>query len=265
VTDPLAPQSLGAVVDAGASDGPHCTWCGVAVVGRRWCSKRCRQTAWRARRLAVVEDLGDTPKRLAYADPPYPGLSAKYYRDEPSFGGEVDHRRLLEQLSTYDGWALSTSRRALPRVLSLGDRADVEIVVCPWVKTHHPAPARGPSNVHEYVIVRPARRRLPGVPDALVAAAARGGGALPGRKPIRFVLWLFSLLGAAPNDSLDDLFPGTGIVGRCWAEFCRKSTSATRRHLDGATGRRSAPSEARLLGTGATRRPVMAETAGGAP
>ena len=66
--------SHGAVVDAGVSDGPRCLWCGVAIgLGRRWCSKRCRQTAWRARRLAVTEDLCDTPKRLAYADPPFPG------------------------------------------------------------------------------------------------------------------------------------------------------------------------------------------------
>ena len=29
--------------------------------------------------------------RFAYADPPYPGLSARYYRNEPTFAGEVDH------------------------------------------------------------------------------------------------------------------------------------------------------------------------------
>jgi hypothetical protein len=217
------------VADAGVRP---CLWCRreLTETQLRWCSKRCRQTAWRFRQLAVVEGLGDTPKRLAYADPPFPGLSLKYYRDEPSFAGEVDHRRLLEQLATFDGWALSTSRKALRDVLMLtaslvpgGDGP----IVCPWVKTHHEPKSRGPANVHEYVLVVPARRRIPGVRDALVAAAARGNGNLPGRKPIEFAAWLFALLGAMPGDSLLDVFPGTGIIGSCWAEFCRSAAAAT--------------------------------------
>jgi hypothetical protein len=210
----------------GAAGDAVCLWCGVRVPpGRKWCSKQHRQAAWRSRRLALVEGLGDAQLRLAYADPPYPGTAARYYRDQPSYAGEVDHGRLLEQLAMYDGWALSTSRRALGDVLSLCPRG---VEICPWVKTHHHAPARGPSNVHEYVVVKPARRRFPGVPDALVAAVAKGGGeTLPGRKPVRFIHWVFGLLGALPGDSLDDLFPGTGIVTRCWREMCRTARAAT--------------------------------------
>lgn len=57
------------------------------------------------------------PRRLAYADPPYPDLAGRYYGDHPDFGGEVDHAALVEQLVEFDGWALSTSARALPDVL----------------------------------------------------------------------------------------------------------------------------------------------------
>lgn len=46
--------------------------------------------------------------RFAYADPPYPGQSAKHYGDHPDFAGEVDHDELIERLLGYDGWALST-------------------------------------------------------------------------------------------------------------------------------------------------------------
>lgn len=226
----MAQTSLGAVAAAGSR---QCQWCRAELeqTQEKWCSKRCRQTAWRFRKIAVAEDLGDTPKRLVYADPAYPGLAEKYYGDHPDYRGEVDHVRLLEQLTTggYDGWALSTSRKALRYVLSLVPAwLDDEIIVCPWIKTHHEPKARGPSNKHEYVIVVPARRRMPGPPDCLVAAVARGGDSdLIGRKPLEFIAWLFQLLGAAPRDTLLDLFPGSGIVGRCWDEFCRSAPSLT--------------------------------------
>jgi len=46
---------------------------------------------------------------------------------------------------------------------------------------------------------------------------------LPGRvigtKPAAFCRWMFDLVGATPGDTLDDLFPGSGIVGRAWEFF----------------------------------------------
>lgn len=214
--------SGGCILEAPAT--PLCGWCRrpIEVTGARWCSKRCRQTAWRARRLAVAEDLGDTPKRLAYADPPYPGLARRYYRDEPTFAGEVDHCRLLEKLATFDGWALSTSAKALRDVLPFCPSG---VHVCAWVKPNGVSGHnRGPSTLWEPLLVLPARRRRPGVPDFLRAKPARGGGTLVGRKPIAFCAWLFRLLGAAKDDTLADLFPGTGIVTRCWREFRRGPT-----------------------------------------
>jgi hypothetical protein len=166
--------------------------------------------------------------RFAYADPPYPGLSSKYYRQQPTFAGEVDHaallsslegRRLLSPLQPrhLDGWALSTSARALRDILPL---CPPEHRVCPWVKPHQPSPRTyGLHNCWEAVIVVGGRGERPGKRDWLSALPARNGGTLPGRKPIAFCAWLFSLLGMRPGDELDDLFPGTGVVGRAWGEL----------------------------------------------
>ena len=163
--------------------------------------------------------------RFAYADPPYPGTARKYYGDQPTYAGEVDHAELVASLRTsgYDGWALSTSAKALRDVLPLCPRS---ARVCPWTKPGGvPRTTRGLHNCWEPLIVVGGRQRPPGVRDWLRAHPARGGGVLPGRKPIAFCAWLFGCLGMAPGDELDDLFPGTGIIGRAWVELSRCSSS----------------------------------------
>jgi hypothetical protein len=163
--------------------------------------------------------------RFAYADPPYPGLARKYYKGEATYGGEVDHLALMSALQDDypDGWALSTSERGLRTVLLY---APVGSRVCCWSKPHPVPPAtNGIHNVLEFVIVCRGRQRPPGVPNWLSALPARGGGTLPGRKPLAFCAWLFGLLGMQPGDTLDDLYPGTGIVGRAWAEAGRRRST----------------------------------------
>lgn len=208
--------------ESSRSDRATCAWCRVAGIreGARFCSKRCRQTAFRLRRRSGGE-LSPTaaPARFAYADPPYPGLSARYYKDEPTFDGEVDHRELIASLvaSEVAGWALSTSPRALATILPLCPRG---ARVCPWVK---PIGVSGKTygihNAWEAVIVVGGRPQRPGVRDWLRAMPARGGGSLMGRKPIAFCAWLFDLLGMSPGDELLDLFPGTGVVTNAWREL----------------------------------------------
>jgi hypothetical protein len=159
--------------------------------------------------------------RFAYADPPYPGLSSKYYRDEPSFAGEVDHVDLIASLRAagYDGWALSTGAYALRDLLPLCPH---EARVCAWVKPIGVSSrSNGLHNTWEALIVVGGRQRPPGRRDWLRAHPARGGGDLPGRKPIAFCAWLFDCLGMRPGDELVDLFPGSGIVTRCWEELSR--------------------------------------------
>jgi hypothetical protein len=164
---------------------------------------------------------------MAYADPPYPGLAKRYYGREPTYGGEVDHAALVARLSSeFDGWALSTSARALRDVLPLCPET---ARVCSWTKPHTPSPRTfGIHNCWEPVIVVPGRRRRPGVRDHLSALPARKGGTLPGRKPIAFCAWLFELLALAPGDELVDVFPGTGIVGRAWDELSSKYSATER-------------------------------------
>lgn len=201
-----------------------CSWCrGPIRTGAHpcsvFCSKLCRQAAWRVRRRSRIDVENAKPKRIAYADPPYPGMAA-LYRDQPTYGGEVDHAALIASLSAgYDGWALSTSAKALRDVLPL---CPPEARVCAWVKPHGVRKSTwGLHNSWEPLIVVPARNLRPGKRDWLAAQPARGGGTLIGRKPAAFCCWMFDMLGALPGDSLDDLFPGTGIVGRAWGEICR--------------------------------------------
>jgi hypothetical protein len=171
---------------------------------------------------AGVDDT--RPKSLAYADPPYPGLASRYYRYEPEFRGEVDHEQLVRELIGFDGWALSTSSEALRDVLSLCPRGTL---VAAWVKPANVANCKSRHKLWEPVLYRPARALGPGIHDALLAAPARGGdSSLIGRKPIAFVTWLFTLLGANPEiDTLTDLFPGSGVVVRVWRELSRGAAS----------------------------------------
>lgn len=157
---------------------------------------------------------------MAYADPPYPTLARRYYRLETSYRGEVDHAALVRRLLLEypEGWALSTSAKALRFVLPL---CPASARVCSWVKPNGiPPRTRGPHSRWEALIVWGGRADR-AVRDTLVASPARGGGKLKGRKPLAFVRWMFALLGLRPGDELDDLFPGTGIVGRAWREVSR--------------------------------------------
>lgn len=207
-----------------------CAWCRgglaatVEVRRGRYCSKTCRQAAFRLRKISTETEATSRPLRFCYADPPFPGRARKYYRDEASYRGEVDHAALLAKLQAgYTGWALSTSADALRWLLPLCPEG---VRVCPWVKPIGASSrTRGMHNCWEPVIVMPGRRRAPGVRDWVSAQPARGGGDLPGRKPLRFCAQLFAWLGMVPGDELEDLFPGTGIVGQAWAVL---SSSAVR-------------------------------------
>lgn len=184
------------------------------------CSKRCRQAKHRFR-VGVAADPCDRSIRLAYADPPYPGLARKYYGCE-----EVDHAELVSRLASYDGWALSTSRRALKYVLSL---CPDDAIVCPWVRPVRNRRAWWIVNSWEPLIVVGGRKRRV-APRGATDASSRavhdtliwGGrqhshpGAMIGMKPAAFCEWMFKLLGACRGDSFDDLFPGSGAVTRAW-------------------------------------------------
>lgn len=209
--------------------GLICAWCRRDLEATRtrgrFCGRLCRQAAFRLRRRRVTVEASSgagEARRFVYADPPYPGLSSKYYRDEPTFAGEVDFPVLIASLlqelrDGACGIALSTSARSLATLLPL---FPPEHRVCAWVKPHAAAVRTfGLHNVWEPLIVVGGRQLPPGVRDALWAHAARGGGELPGRKPLAFCAWLFDCLGMLPGDALVDLFPGSGVVSRAWGEL----------------------------------------------
>lgn len=167
----------------------------------------------------VPADANEAPGRFAYFDPPYPGLARKYYRNEPTYGGEVDHAALVQRAESVGltGWALSTSEAALRDVLPL---CPLGARVCPWVKPHGvPRATHGIHNAWEPLIIVRGRQRPPGKRNWLSALPARGGGTLPGRKPIAFAAFLFTMLGMLPGDDLIDVYPGTGIISRAWRAF----------------------------------------------
>ena len=153
--------------------------------------------------------------RLAYADPPYVGQARKHYKSE-----EVDHVALIKQLQGYDGWALSASSPSLHYLLPL---CPANVRVAAWVKPFCSfKPHVNPAYAWEPVIFVPARdgrRDIPTIRDFLAVNITLRKG-LAGAKPLTFCHWIFNLLGAdAKDDTLDDLFPGTGIVTIAWNQW----------------------------------------------
>jgi hypothetical protein len=168
-------------------------------------------------------DATARPLRLAYADPPYPGLARRYYRDHPDFAGEVDLDELLSRLQRYDGWALSTSVRALPMVLARCVAQGLEVRVAAWFRGARPHATARIVTAWEPVVYAGGRRiglAGPTVTDALVGVVPRRRTTLPtaviGAKPPEFCRWVFDLLGAGRGDTLDDLYPGSGMVSWAW-------------------------------------------------
>ncbi|MEO3799964.1 hypothetical protein [Nonomuraea sp. B1E8] len=222
-------------VDALVDTRRLCAWCRGPIPARArrdavCCSVRCRQARHRFIRTVGSPTAGvdpGRPLRLAYADPPYPG-KARLYRGHPDYAGEVDHEALIRRLSTYDGWALSTSAAALPSVLAL---CPPGVRVAAWHRGERPTASRWPLNAWEPVIYTGGRPADPSRANERVGARRVDSlvhgvspmTTLPGRvigaKPAAFCRWLFDLLGAAPGDSFDDLFPGSGAVSRAWATF----------------------------------------------
>lgn len=164
----------------------------------------------------------DTALRAAYADPPYPGQSAKHYADHPDYAGEVDHEKLLRSLDNeYDGWVLHTASTTLAYVLGIAEDLGIEgYRVMAWVKPFA-AFKRNVSVAYawEPVLVKPVRK--PVVSGRIVmrdwvseSITLRRG--LTGVKPRMVCGWAFEMLGLRPDDELVDLFPGTGAVTDAW-------------------------------------------------
>ena len=152
--------------------------------------------------------------RIAYADPPYIGQAKKHYNSE-----EVDHKALIVQLETYDGWALSLSSPTLQEILAMCPN---DVRVGAWVKPFCAFKANvNPAYAWEPVIFKPARargREKLTVRDWVSTSITLKKG-LSGVKPDAFSFWLFEILGAEPTDEFIDLFPGTRAVSKAWDKW----------------------------------------------
>lgn len=158
--------------------------------------------------------------RFAYADPPYFGCGHLYaqYHDEAHIWDEPEtHRALIKQLvNEYpDGWAMSLSTPSLRTLLPM---CPDDVRVLSWVKPFAVfKPHVGVAYAWEPVIVRGGRRRTREqrtVRDWFAHEITLKKG-LTGAKPPAFVHWLLDVLNVQVGDQVDDLFPGTGVVGRC--------------------------------------------------
>jgi hypothetical protein len=211
------------------TDEPRaCDWCGALLSrgSRRdalTCSKVCRQARWRVRVRRAQLEATARPLRLAYADPPYIGRAWRYYRGE-----EVDHDALLSRLASFDGWALSCASDTVPALLALAVGRGLAVRLAIWHRRRPPHATARILSAWEGLIYSPARsvvsdRRA--TADVLLGVDARPRPTLPGSvvgmKPPAFSVWVFELLGARPGDELDDLYPGSGLVGRAWRDWSR--------------------------------------------
>jgi hypothetical protein len=116
--------------------------------------------------------------------------------------------------SEYDGWAMSASSTSLQAILPL---APAGVRIAAWTKPF----AAFKRNVRcaytwEPVIFRAGRDAskdgAPVTRDHLSQVITLKKG-LTGAKPEAFCRWILALLGWVPGDEVDDIFPGTGIMG----------------------------------------------------
>lgn len=162
------------------------------------------------------------PMRLAYADPPYLGQGSRHY-DDPEYDKLGAHERLIQRLvDEYpDGWALSASSPSLRLLLPL---CPEDVRVAAWVKPFcafkrgvrpayawEPVIFRGGRNPPWFPHPPPPKNGQQTTPKDYIAESITLKKGLTGAKPRAFCDWVIWLLNAQPGDTIDDLFPGTGI------------------------------------------------------
>jgi hypothetical protein len=165
--------------------------------------------------------------RFAFADPPYLGCGSYYkehHADALAWNDPETHRALIERLSAEypDGWVMCLSSPSLRTILPM---CPDDSRVASWVKPFASFKAGvNPAYAWEPVIFRGGRRRARSedtVRDWVAESITLQKG-LTGAKPVGFCRWVLGLLGYEPGDAVDDLFPGTGIMGRVVAGMTRK-------------------------------------------
>ena len=157
--------------------------------------------------------------KFAYADPPYFGCGESHYGKHHNeafvWDDTTAHLDLVARLvDEYpDGWALSCTPNDLRMYLPV---MPDDVRVCAWTKTFHQIRPTTVQYAWEPVILRGGRKdnkRSPMVRDWWSGRATQGQN-LKGAKPEKFCRWIVDLLNFQDGDTLDDLFPGTGVMGK---------------------------------------------------
>jgi hypothetical protein len=159
---------------------------------------------------------------IGYADPPYPGCAA-LYEDQPDYAGEVHHRELIERLQLLDGWVLHTHVPGLRMMERERILPEDGIRICQWVKPFAAFKRNVPvAYAYEPVIIKAARKPVVThrcIMRDWIAEPITLERGLTGAKPEKVCHWAFDLVGAEPNDTLVDMFYGTGAVTRAWTTW----------------------------------------------
>ena len=174
--------------------------------------------------------------KLCIADPPYLGRAHRYYgvggggaghgrqrADEHAEASRWDdpstHVALVERLrNDYDAWAIAMTIHSLgiySSAVHLDSRSGYRFAA--WVKPDGSVPSgsRIQTSWEPVLFYVPQKRRGwnsgPKVNDHLAANA--GGHDFMGAKPAAWTRWVLDILGYDPEqDTVDDLFPGSGAV-----------------------------------------------------
>lgn len=163
--------------------------------------------------------------RVAYADPPYLRQGSRHYKahhPEAAIWDTVEaHHALITHLTATfpDGWALSASSSSLHALLP---QCPPTARIAAWVKPFC-AFKRGvrPCYAWEPVIFvggrnlghpPPTRGGAQTTPKDYIAQSITLRKGLVGAKPLPVCQWVLNLLGVRPEDTVVDLFPGTGIM-----------------------------------------------------
>jgi hypothetical protein len=152
--------------------------------------------------------------KFAYADPPYYKQGKKHYGalhpEAAIWDGKDAHFNLIDMLYTEypDGFALSGNPANLSWILPKYS----ELRICAWTKTFHQIRPTTVQYAWEFVLLHGGRKdnkRKPMVRDWMASSMALKKG-LKGAKPLVFNNWILDLLNYQSEDTLDDLFPGSG-------------------------------------------------------
>lgn len=169
--------------------------------------------------------------RFAYADPPYLGQCGKHYGHNHPDGRCWDkletHQLLIERLTADypDGWALSASTPSLRELLPL---TPPKTRIAAWVKPYAVfKPNVRPCYAWEPVLFTGGRKtgfpppeRYGGqvTPKDYLSIRVTDRRGLAGAKPAEFCRWVLDMLGYLDGDTIDDLFPGTGVMSAVVAQ-----------------------------------------------